>query len=213
MEQRLRSAVCAGIELRFANDPALNDGTRVDISAADGVIGYAAKFGVRSQPLGGFVEVIEPGAFDGVLEQDVVALFNHDPNMPLARTSAGSLRLSVDEIGLRYEFDLADDECSRQVASFINDGRVSQSSFSFTVAINGDRWDRMDDGVILRTIQRVERLYDVAPVTFPAYPDASVALRAEHLAKAQAQLQAFHRREADIRHRARAREIELASFG
>lgn len=214
-EKRFLSPLCQGIELRFANDPALTDGVRTDISAAEGVVGYAAKFNVRSEDMG-FVEVIATGAFDDVLGDDVVALFNHDPNQPLARTSAGTLRLSIDETGLRYEFDLADDECSKRVAAFINDGRVTASSFAFTVAMDGDRWEREPNGTIKRTILKMARLYDVSPVTYPAYPDASVALRAEVVAQGKATLAEFEAAEkAEIEARAqrRARELELAQLG
>jgi HK97 family phage prohead protease len=212
MEKRFLSPLCHGIELRFA-DP--GDDVRVDASAADGVVGYAAKFEVRSEDMG-FVEVIARGAFDDVLGDDVVALFNHDPNQPLARTIAGTLRLSVDDVGLRYEFDLADDECSKRVAAFINDGRVNASSFAFTVAIDGDRWEREADGTIKRTILKVGRLYDVSPVTYPAYPDATVALRAEVASNGMAALAAFEAAEkaaVEARARRRARELELARLG
>ena len=67
------------------------------------IVGYAAVFDQESEPLGGFVEVIAPGAFDDVLGADVRALFNHDANYLLGRTASGTLTLSVDAVGLRYE--------------------------------------------------------------------------------------------------------------
>jgi uncharacterized protein len=182
---------------------------KVDISAAEAVAGYAAKFNVRSDPLGGFVEIIEPGAFDDVIGDDVVALFNHDPSQVLARSSAGSLRLSIDETGLRYEFALADDECSRRVAAFINDGRVRQSSFAFDVASGGDRWERQNDGSVLRTISKFSRLYDVSPVTYPAYPDATVALRSAAFAEANSAAEKIAAAERESRASCRRRELEL----
>jgi uncharacterized protein len=209
MDKRFLSPACTGIELRFAKTGEDDDDVKVDISAADAVVGYAAKFNVRSEPLGDFVETILPGAFDDVLGDDVVALFNHDPNQVLARSSAGSLRLSVDEVGLRYEFDLADDDCSELVAKYINDGRVKQSSFAFTVAPGGDRWERQADGSVLRTIAKFNRLYDVSPVTYPAYPDATVKLRTLAFEEASKALDeaaaALLRRMADVRRR----ELEL----
>jgi uncharacterized protein len=207
MEKRFVSPVCAGIELRFAAD--LPDDVTVDASAAEAVVGYAAKFNVRSEPLGDFIEIIEPGAFDDVLGNDVVALFNHDPNKVLARTTAGSLRLSVDDIGLRYEFDLADDDCSEQVAAYISDGRVTQSSFAFDVASGGDRWERQADGLVLRTITKFRRLYDVSPVTYPAYPDATVALRSAAFAEASNAVEQAAADERAVRAAARRRELEL----
>lgn len=208
MDKRFFSPVCTGIELRFAMGADSNE-IRVDISAAEAVVGYAAKFNVRSEPLGGFIEIIMPGAFDDCLGDDVVALFNHDPSQVLARTTAGSLRLSVDDIGLRYEFDLASDDCSEQVAAYINDGRVTQSSFAFDVASGGDQWEEQTDGSVLRTINKFRRLYDVSPVTYPAYPDATVALRSSAFADAT---KAKTAAETEVRTRralARRRELEL----
>lgn len=203
MEKRFLSAPSGDIELR-----ALDAGEGVE-GAGRMLVGYAAKFNVRSDPMGRFVEEIAPGAFDGVLGNDVVALFNHDPSMVLGRSTAGTLRLSVDDIGLRYECDLAEDDVSLRVASYVADGRVRQSSFSFTVAMDGsgDDWQPSGDGMVLRRIKRIERLYDVAPVTYPAYPDASVALRALE----QGAAAAIAARDAELRRRAssRARELEL----
>lgn len=207
MEKRFLSATCPGIELRFA--AAADAETKAQAKAAEAVTGYAAKFGVRSQDLGGFLEVIQPGAFDDVLGTDVVALFNHDPNQPLARSTAGTLRISVDAVGLKYDFDLAGDECSQRVAAFIADGRVSQSSFSFRVAMDGDKWERLEDGVILRTINKVDKLYDVSPVTYPAYLDASVALRSEAFAEVTRIQDAHTAAERSVRAAARRRELEL----
>lgn len=140
------------------------------------IVGYGAVFGKRSENLGGFVEVIEPGAFDAVLGNDVRALWNHNPDFILGRTVSGTMRLSVDETGLRYEID-ADSESSLVrdlVLRPMMRGDVTQSSFGFT--IGEEDWTEVD-GVPLRTIRSVSRLFDVSPVAYPAYPDASVALR------------------------------------
>ncbi|HEA5328591.1 TPA: HK97 family phage prohead protease, partial [Escherichia coli] len=67
------------------------------------ILGYGSVFNSRSEPLWGFREIIKPGAFDDVLNDDVRGLFNHDPNFILGRSSAGTLSLSVDERGLRYD--------------------------------------------------------------------------------------------------------------
>ena len=138
------------------------------------ISGYASVFNKRSENLGGFREVIAPGAFDGVLNDDVRALFNHDANFLLARTASGTLRLSVDEEGLRYEFEPPNTTAGRDLVESMKRGDITQSSFAFTVA--SDSWEERDGGM-LRTINKVERLYDVSPVTYPAYPDASVGLR------------------------------------
>jgi HK97 family phage prohead protease len=143
------------------------------------IVGYAAKFGVLSLDLGDFVERIDPGAFGIVAERrgrrkplETRALWNHDANYPLARYP-GTLSMSVDEIGLRYEFPVPDTSYGRDIASNIRAGIVKGSSFSFTVPSGGDSW-AVEDGRSVRTIQRVDSLIDLGPVCFPAYPDADV---------------------------------------
>lgn len=63
------------------------------------ILGYGSVFNSRSEPLWGFREIIKPGAFDDVLNDDVRGLFNHDPNFILGRSAAGTLSLSVDDRG------------------------------------------------------------------------------------------------------------------
>lgn len=158
---------------------------KIEIRKADGgdkpspitLRGYAAKFDVMSENLGGFREQIAPGAFADVLKDDVRALFNHDANQVLGRTTAGTLRIAQDSTGLYYEVDLPDTQAARDLATSIERGDVSQSSFAFRVAPNGDSWDENEDGVIIRTITKFARLYDVSPVTYPAYPDATIGMR------------------------------------
>ena len=152
------------------------------------VAGYAALFNSESEDLGGFYERIAPGAFDGCLVDDVRCLFNHDPNQLLARTKSGTMRISADERGLRYEFDLPNTSLGRDLGELLARGDVSQSSFAFTIPDGGDVWEKRDDGRAIRTITRVARLYDVSPVTYPAYPDTEVALRSmeQHLQDGEA---------------------------
>ena len=140
------------------------------------VVGYGAVFNSESNDLGGFREYIAPGAFDGRLEDDVRFLVNHDANLILARTTNGTLRLSVDEKGLRYEADMPNTSTARDLMELLKNGTISQSSFAFTV--EEDSWE-VKDGMNIRTIDKVSRLYDVSSVTYPAYNAASssVALR------------------------------------
>ena len=138
------------------------------------VVGYGAVFNSESNDLGGFVEYIAPGAFDGRLEDDVRFLINHD-GLPLARTTNNTLRLSVDERGLRYEADMPETTLANDLITLLRNGTISQSSFAFTV--EDDSW-RNEDGKNIRTINKVSRLYDVSSVTYPAYNEAgSFALR------------------------------------
>lgn len=142
------------------------------------IVGYAAKFGVNSLELEGeFVERIHPDAFDIVAERrgrkkplETRALWNHDANYPLARFP-GTLKMNVDEVGLRYEFPVPDTTYGRDLASNIRAGIVRGSSFSFQIAPGGEDWS-MENGRSVRTVTRVGALIDVGPVTFPAYPDA-----------------------------------------
>jgi HK97 family phage prohead protease len=141
----------------------------------DIVRGHAAVFDSLSENLGGFREKIDKGAFDEVLDNDVRALFNHDSNIVLGRTRSNTLRLGVDSKGLTYDYDDPDTTQSRDLLKLMVRGDVSQSSFGFTV--DEDKWEEDADGRIIRTIVKVNRLFDVSPVTFPAYPDTDVAKR------------------------------------
>ena len=151
------------------------------------VFGYAAKFNRESENLGStdwqFYETIQPGAFDEVLNDDVRALFNHDPNAILARSKGGegSLKLGVDDIGLWYEFEAPDTQAGRDLMRSLERGDIDQSSFSFQVNREDQTIVETNDGkgptVLRRTINKVARLFDVSPVTYPAYPDATVMLR------------------------------------
>jgi len=160
------------------------------------VRGYAAKFNSRSENLGGsshqFFEIIQPGAFDDVLNDDVRALLNHESSAILARSKngEGSLKIGTDETGLWYEFEAPDTQIGRDLVTSLKRGDIDQSSFSFTVEKEGESWESKQDGdgpmVHVRTIKKVARLYDVSPVTYPAYPDATVALRSlEEFTKAE----------------------------
>tara|TARA_Y100001938_G_scaffold145300_1_gene221635 strand:+ start:236 stop:1687 length:1452 start_codon:yes stop_codon:yes gene_type:complete len=161
--------------------------TRIDKKEGrDVVVGHAAVFNTLSEDLGGFREKILPNAFDDVLNNDVRAYFNHDPNFLLGRTSAGTLRLSVDEKGLKYELDVPDTTAGRDLKENMRLGNITQSSFAFTLDQDGDSWERGEDGMDLRIIHKVNRLYDVSPVSLPAYPDANdlaLAVRSNFLDK------------------------------
>jgi len=132
--------------------------------------GHAAIYDSPSEDLGGFTERIQQGAFDNVLENDVRAYFNHDPNFILGRTTSGTLRISTDDTGLKYEFDVPDTTAGRDLVVSMQRGDITQSSFAFTV--EEDSWEQVE-GKDIRTINKVKRLYDVSPVSIPAYPNAN----------------------------------------
>jgi HK97 family phage prohead protease len=144
------------------------------------ITGYAALYNQRSEDLGGFIEVIEPGAFDeAITKSDVRALINHNDNLVLARTASGTLKLEVDEKGLRYEFEVPNTTYGNDLLENVRAGNISQSSFAFSMGSGKDyeNWDEMDDGRLLRTIKRVDELFDVSPVTYPAYKSTTVSAR------------------------------------
>tara|TARA_R110000765_G_scaffold404552_1_gene500824 strand:- start:270 stop:1319 length:1050 start_codon:yes stop_codon:yes gene_type:complete len=134
------------------------------------VTGHAAVFGELSEDLGGFREIIKQGAFDNVLNNDVRAFFNHDPNFLLARSSSGTLKLGTDKKGLKYSFSVPDTTAGRDLLVSMKRGDITQSSFAFTV--EKDSWTE-SKGTEIRTIEKVGRLFDVSPVSIPAYPSAN----------------------------------------
>lgn len=140
------------------------------------VTGHAAVFDQLSENLGGFREKIAPGAFDGVLNDDVRALFNHDPNLILGRTAAKTLELSVDTTGLKVDFSIPDTSYGRDLIVSLERGDINQMSFGFQV--EEDEWNEDNTtGAVIRTITKVKRLFDISPITFPAYPQTDVAKR------------------------------------
>jgi len=136
--------------------------------------GYAAVFNRDSQDFGGWTERIAPGAFDDALGDDTVALFNHDPNQVLGRNGK-NVKITQDANGLKYRIKLPDTSLAKDLRQLIKDEIISQSSFAFTV--RAQEWKHEKDKPSVRTIKKVERLYDVSPVTYPAYIDTTVATR------------------------------------
>ena len=140
------------------------------------VTGYAAVFD-ESTRIGEVDEVISRDAFSDSLNDDVVALFNHDMNMVLARSTGGegTLRMEIDEKGLKYTFRLGNQTYARDLEESIARGDIKGSSFAFTV--REDQYERQDNGRYLRRIEKIGRLIDVSVVSVPAYPQTSVAMR------------------------------------
>lgn len=148
-----------------------NVNTRISKRNGKQVIeGHAAIYDSPSEDLGGFTERIKKGAFDDVLDNDVRAYFNHDPNFILGRTTSGTLRINADDTGLKYSFDVPNTTAGRDLVVSMERGDITQSSFAFTV--EEDSWERVE-GKDIRTIDKVKRLYDVSPVSIPAYPNAN----------------------------------------
>jgi hypothetical protein len=147
---------------------------RKEESGGRTLVGYAALFNSYSEDLGGFIEVIEKGAFSDSLKNDVRALLNHDPNYVLGRTRSGTLRLSEDDKGLRVEIDLPETTWADDLVKLIERGDINQMSFGFRVI--EDEW-KEEKSQLIRVLKKVD-LFDVSIVTFPAYPETTVQVRA-----------------------------------
>lgn len=174
-------------------------GHKIELRQADGesakLAGYAAVFNVLSYDMGGFQEIVKPGAFDATLAAGDDVLFRDQHDEVLGRTSANTLRLWVDEKGLGFELDLPDTTSGRDLAEMVRRGDVTECSFAFRVhGPEGDRWSQ-GPLALLRELLSV-KLVDVATTLYPAYPETEVALRSleDWKAKQSSQLPSMHMR-------------------
>lgn len=139
------------------------------------ITGHAIVFDVRSQDLGGFVEVIRPEAVTtSARNADVVALYNHDPGQVLGRTPK-TLQLTPDARGLAFTLDVADTQAGRDALTLVRRGDVKGASFGFRTL--KDTW--LPERIPVREIHALE-LLEISLCAFPAYAqtDVSVAQRA-----------------------------------
>jgi len=164
-------------EIRFYTTPAIEI-RNAEASEGPGTIaGYAAVYDSEAE-LGWFREVIRKGAFGRAIEeeQDVRALWNHDTSLILGRRSAGTLTLEEDDTGLRFALDLPDTQAGRDALTSIKRGDITGMSFGFEALKT--RWvEEADQETELRELLDLN-LFEVSPVTFPAYDDTRVAQRA-----------------------------------
>ena len=136
--------------------------------------GHAAVFNKKSDVIFGFREIVLPGAFaKSIKKDDIRALWNHDPNFVLGRNKSGTLKLKEDDRGLLSDIELPDTETARSLYASIKRGDVDQMSFGFRTIT--DNW-RKDGGDTVRELVEVD-LFDVSPVTYPAYPQTDVSAR------------------------------------
>ena len=184
---------------------------------ADGsqmLIGYAAVYyregdaGTEYRLWESCVERIAPGCFDrAISEDDVRALFNHEEDHVLGRTKSKTCRLSADSVGLRYEIDLTDPACPENLPQLIARGDISGSSFSF--APRAVEWLSLADGTEVRMLKDVQ-LFDVGPVTFPAYEATSCGMRSlSDLTELRAQRNKLRAQRNKLR--AQQQEVEIRS--
>ena len=139
--------------------------------------GYAAVFNKASHDLGGFREVIKPGAFKRTLADSahVTALNNHNADQVLGRVGSGTLRLEEDDNGLRFELDLPATSYARDLSALVERGDVSGCSFAFRVRSGGELWEEIN-GETIRTLTALD-LGEITITASPAYGATSVALR------------------------------------
>ncbi|KSV79539.1 peptidase U35 [Sinorhizobium sp. GW3] len=146
---------------------------RADESGTKTLTGYAAVFNSSTDIGGYFTEQIAPGAFAETIKGDVRCLFNHQSGNVLGRTKSGTLRLSEDSHGLRFEVDLPDTVLGKDVGTLVARGDISGCSFDFRAMKQS--WDDTVDPP-RRTLEKVE-ISEVSIVTFPAYADTTVGVR------------------------------------
>lgn len=174
-------------EIRMIN----RDSSNVKVETREGgkrvITGYAAVFyrsndpGTEYRLLDDVTERIMPGAFDAALRDraDVLGLANHDRSMLLGRTSSGTMRVSVDERGLKYEIDPPDTQAGRDTVTLIDRGDIPGSSFGFIV--KRQEWTDGENRMAYRNIVDVD-LIDVGPVTEPAYGSTTASIRSSERA-------------------------------
>ena len=162
------------IELRFApSELRANSESRT-------IVGYAAKFEKWSEPImGWFREKIDRDAFSECDVTDVIMCFNHNIDSILARTTSGTLSLSTDEEGLRFEFEAPATTLGNDMVELVRRGDISKCSFKFTVEEDEWLYANEENGLDYdeRTIRKIDKLYDVSLVVYPAYNDTEAGVR------------------------------------
>lgn len=141
------------------------------------LVGHAAIYNSPSQDLGGFIEIVRPGAFTRTLktDRDPLALVQHMPQLVLGRRSAGTLRLQEDQRGLAFEIDVPNTTAARDLLVSVERGDVRGASFAFSTPKGGDKWEMRGDQVV-RELVDVD-LHEITVTAQPAYLDTTVARR------------------------------------
>ena len=137
--------------------------------------GYFAVYNSRYNLWDDAYETIAPGAFEGETRKDVRALCNHDSTLVLGRTTAGTLTLRTDEVGLWGSIIINQaDQDAMNLYERVKRGDVTQCSFGFDIV---DQDVEYQDGEPTVWVIKKVRLYEVSVVTFPAYEDTGVSVR------------------------------------
>lgn len=139
------------------------------------VEGYALRFNTLSNDLGGFVEEISPEALKDADLSDVRCYFDYDTSKVLGRTTSETLELKVDDEGLYFRCQLPNTSYAKDVYESIRRGDINQCSFGFILDEDGDTFEKREDGLFKRTLNKIKSLWDVSIVSVPAYNDTQVA--------------------------------------
>ena len=146
--------------------------------------GYAVTYNTPATHTYGerrFTEIIKAGALDFTDMSDVPMRYNHnDTFCIMARTRNNSLKLIKDDVGLKVSAELIDTQSNRDIYKAICEGLIDKMSFAFTVSPDGDQWDCSKDETV-RTINKIDRLYDVSVVDTPFYGSTSIYARSFEL--------------------------------
>lgn len=161
--------------------------------------GYALKFNRPSEDMG-FTEYLNERCLDNADMSNVVALLNHDSNYVLGR-SGRNLKLEVDKTGLFFEIEPNDTSYARDLMENMRVGIIDKCSFAFSIAKNGDEWVEDENGRYVRTINKIDRLFDVSIVTSPAYDDTEAMLSQRSIDELNKQM--------NVPKEIREREIEI----
>lgn len=181
----------SGIERRFSTSPiSIGGNPRQAVgtkSSGRTISGYAAVYNSRSANLGTadkpWFEVLAPGCFAGVLNQDVRCLLDHDSALVLARSRAGqgTLRIGSDSVGLSFNFEAPETTLGNDLIVSLRRGDIDGCSFGFRIAPGGDSFTKLPDGAPLRTITKIDLLAEITICAFPAYPASNVGVRQDAL--------------------------------
>ena len=147
------------------------------LSESRTVEGYAVVFNSESVDLGGFSEIINRDAItDEVINSsDILFLLDHNVKrgvLARSKNGSGSLKIEIDERGVKYSFDAPNTALGDEILEGLRRGDINKCSFAFTVS--ADSWVKRADGSILRTIESIDKLYDMSIVYNPAYEDTLV---------------------------------------
>ena len=161
------------IEYRYFDSTELETRSPTNTDFIGQIAGYAIKFNTPSTAMAPFIEYVAPTALDNVDLSDVLALYNHDYANVLGRVDAGTLKLSIDNVGLHFVLDMPDTTVGHDVYNNIKAGNLKGMSFGFVVADGGDSW-RQGASKPIRTINQLQTLGEISVVSKPAYDDTSI---------------------------------------